>query len=271
MTFWFNNVKSFRWLSLLSYRQPWARSQWLLCYLQNKSSYPESSRKSWCNASTAISTISSWGSRNFKWIKCRSLLVLHLTKTSLKDTTISLASKSRLAMIKMLNENTSQGRESCRSMQRLSKLSIAKLSRWRDHTSVTMSIKCSTRWAMSSNSSNMKHLSSQQRHRKNLWALFTNIAANWLLGHSLLSLRLWQRNSVAWTTLTTKKWLLLSVYSPTTIEWKREWHSSVLGPMLQISTIETSQELRSETGKIWFSFQKFYWQLISILRMPATI
>ena len=227
MTFWFSNVKSFRWLSLLSYKLPWAHFRWLLFYLQNKSSCQESSQKSWCNASTVISIISSWGSRNFRWIKYQSSLVLPLTRTSSNDTTISLALKSRLAMTKMLNENTSQGRESCRFTQRLSKLSIAKLSRWRDHISVTMSIKSSTRWAMSSNSSNMKHLSSRQRPRKNLWALFTNIAANWLWGHSLLSLRLWQRNSVAWTTLTTKKWLLLSAYSPTTIEWKREWHSSV--------------------------------------------
>ena len=158
----------------------------------------------------------------------------------------------------MLNENILQGRESCRFMQRLSKLSIAKLSRRRDHTSVTMSIKCSIRWAMSSNSSNMKHPSSQRRPKENLWALFTNIVANWLLGHSLLSLRLWQRNSVAWTTQTTKKWLLLSVYLPTTTEWKREWHSSDLGQMLQISTIETLQELRLETEKRWFSFRKFY-------------
>ena len=174
-------------------------------------------------------------------------------------------------MTKMLNENTLQGRESCRFMPRLSRLSTAKLSQRRDHISVTMSIKCSARWVMSSNSSNMKHLSSQQRPKENLWALFTNIAANWLSGHSLLSSPSWQRNSVAWTTLTTKRWLLLSAYLPTTTEWKREWHSSVLGPMLQISTIEISQELRSETGKRWFSFLKFYWQPTLTLRMPAII
>ena len=184
---------------------------------------------------------------------------------------ISLASKSRLAMTKMLNENISQGRESCRFMRRLSKLSTAKLLRRRDHISVTMSIRCSTRWAMSSNSFNMRRLSSQQRLRENLWALFTNIVANWLLGHSLLSLRLWQKNSVAWTTQTTKKWLLLSVYLPTTTEWKREWHSSVLGLMLQISITEILQELRSETEKRWFSFRKFYWQPTSTHKMQAII
>ena len=183
----------------------------------------------------------------------------------------SLVLRSKLDMIRMPSESTWPESVSCRYMQRLSKRLMVKLWEWRSHILDTMSNKFSHRWVRSSNSSNMKHHTNQQKLSANLWALFTNTVANWHSGGTLQSLQSCPRSSDSLTIPTTKRWLLPFVYLPTTIGWKKEWPSNVCAPMQLTSTIEILLEQKSETERLWSNSRRSCLLPTSIHKMPVTI